>query len=102
MPELRDVPAKHVHEPAASPDGVPDGYPEPIVDHKEERVEALDALREDQAVTHPDLVVPARFNGPARSGNGGYVAGSLAARVPDAADRPVEVTLRRPPPLDRR
>jgi hypothetical protein len=47
-----------------------------------------------------DLLVPARFNGPARSGNGGYVAGSLAGRVPDAAGRPVEVTLRRPPPLD--
>ena len=48
-----------------------------------------------------DLLVPARFNGPARSGNGGFVAGSLAQRVPDADGRPVEVTLRRPPPLDR-
>ena len=42
VPELADVPAKHVHEPSASPDGVPDGYPEPIVDHKAERVEALE------------------------------------------------------------
>jgi deoxyribodipyrimidine photo-lyase len=42
VPELADVPTKHVHEPSASPDGVPDGYPEPIVDHKEERVEALE------------------------------------------------------------
>jgi deoxyribodipyrimidine photo-lyase len=42
VPELADVPTKHVHEPSASPDGVPDGYPAPIVDHKAERVEALD------------------------------------------------------------
>ena len=28
-----------------------------------------------------DLIVPARFNGPVRSGNGGFVAGSLAERV---------------------
>ena len=48
-----------------------------------------------------DLVVPARFNGPVRSGNGGFVSGSLAERVPGAAGRPVEVTLRRPPPVDR-
>ena len=41
VPELVDVPTKHVHDPSSSPDGVPDGYPEPIVDHKEERVEAL-------------------------------------------------------------
>ena len=42
VPELADVPAKHVHEPSALPDGLPDGYPEPIVDHKAERVEALE------------------------------------------------------------
>ena len=47
-----------------------------------------------------ELLVPARFNGPARSGNGGYVAGSLAALVPGSAGAAVEVTLRRPPPLD--
>ena len=41
VPELADVPAKHVHEPSSSPDGVPEGYPRPIVDHKAERVEAL-------------------------------------------------------------
>jgi deoxyribodipyrimidine photo-lyase len=41
VPELADVPTKHVHEPSASPDGLPEGYPEPIVDHKEERQEAL-------------------------------------------------------------
>jgi deoxyribodipyrimidine photo-lyase len=42
VPELADVPARHVHEPSRSPDGVPDGYPEPIVDHMTERVEALE------------------------------------------------------------
>ncbi|MGZ6823821.1 MAG: hypothetical protein ACXVF9_15275 [Blastococcus sp.] len=41
--------------------------------------------------------VAARFNGPPASGNGGVVAGLLAATV----DAPVvEVSLRRPPPLD--
>jgi deoxyribodipyrimidine photo-lyase len=41
VPELADVPTRHVHEPWTSPDGVPAGYPEPIVDHKKERTEAL-------------------------------------------------------------
>lgn len=49
------------------------------------------------------LIIPSRFNGPATSGNGGYVAGALAARL--AAPTPwtqlaVEVTLRAPTPLD--
>ncbi|MGH3509952.1 MAG: hypothetical protein ACRDPI_06945 [Nocardioidaceae bacterium] len=45
------------------------------------------------------LTIERRFRGPARSGNGGYTAGALAERV---ARLPavVEVTLRRPPPLD--
>jgi hypothetical protein len=43
----------------------------------------------------PELVIPARFRGPAGSGNGGYVCGRIAAY----ADGPVAVTLRRPPPL---
>ncbi len=49
------------------------------------------------------LVISARHRGPARSANGGYAAGSLAAAVLEAAGRPeapVEVTLRRPPPLE--
>ena len=46
------------------------------------------------------LVLPGRFNGPARSANGGFTAGSLAERLPDAGNRAVEVTLRSPPPLD--
>lgn len=45
---------------------------------------------------HAPLVVPARFNGPADSGNGGYSAGLLAARLAG----PATVELRAPPPLD--
>jgi deoxyribodipyrimidine photo-lyase len=41
VPELADVATKHVHAPWTSPDGVPEGYPEPIVDHQQERREAL-------------------------------------------------------------
>ena len=53
-----------------------------------------------------ELVVPGRFRGPAATGNGGWTAGSLAALVEGcpsdhgAAWPTVEVTLRRPPPLD--
>lgn len=46
------------------------------------------------------LVLPRRFNGPARSANGGFTAGSLAERVADTEGGAVEVTLRRPPPLE--
>lgn len=54
-----------------------------------------------------ELIVPARFCGPPRSGNGGWTAGALAAL--DEADCPdrrddawpaIEVSLRQPPPLD--
>lgn len=44
------------------------------------------------------MIIGARFNGPDGSGNGGYSAGVFAAAVPGGD--PVEVTLRRPPPLD--
>ena len=44
------------------------------------------------------LVIAARFNGPAGSGNGGYTCGLVAARVGASS---VSVTLRVPPPLDR-
>lgn len=48
-----------------------------------------------------ELIVASRFCGPARSGNGGYTAGSLAGRVECDDDCPaVEVTLRQPPPLE--
>jgi hypothetical protein len=42
------------------------------------------------------LVVPARFNGPPDSGNGGYVCGMVSTLI----DGDAEVTLRSPPPLD--
>ena len=43
------------------------------------------------------MIVPARYNGPADSGNGGYTCGLVAALLGGVA----EVTLRLPPPLDR-
>jgi len=46
------------------------------------------------------LLVPTRYRGPARSGNGGYVAGALAHELGDTLGRAVTVTLRQPPPLD--
>jgi hypothetical protein len=46
------------------------------------------------------LTVARRFCGPPSSGNGGYVAGRLAAYLDP--ERAVAVTLRKPPPLDRR
>jgi hypothetical protein len=44
------------------------------------------------------LTVPARFNGPPASGNGGYTCGLVAGAL---GDGPAEVTLKAPPPLDR-
>lgn len=48
------------------------------------------------------LVIPSRFCGPPRSGNGGWTAGSVATllRGRTAPHGPVEVTLKSPPPLD--
>lgn len=43
------------------------------------------------------ILIPARFNGPPGSANGGYACGLIAALVPG---RRAEVTLRTPPPLD--
>lgn len=42
------------------------------------------------------ITIAGRFNGPPNSGNGGYVCGRLGLRF----DRPAEVTLKKPPPLD--
>lgn len=42
VPELIKVANRYVHEPWADPDGVPAGYPAPIVDHTEERLDALE------------------------------------------------------------
>ncbi|MBQ1052538.1 hypothetical protein KBX50_29315 [Micromonospora sp. C51] len=44
------------------------------------------------------MIIEGRFNGPPGSGNGGWSAGVFAAAY--GGDGPVEVTLRRPPPLD--
>jgi hypothetical protein len=44
------------------------------------------------------LIIPARFNGPPGSANGGLTAGRLAAAV--TVNVPVRVTLLAPPPLD--
>ncbi|WP_144721063.1 cryptochrome/photolyase family protein [Agrococcus jejuensis] len=44
IPELRHVGGGAVHEPWKVDDGYRDGYPERILDHKEERAEALDRL----------------------------------------------------------
>lgn len=55
--------------------------------------------------TH-ELIVPSRFRGPARSGNGGWSAGALAELLTCAPNDharhwpTVEVTLTSPPPLD--
>jgi hypothetical protein len=58
-------------------------------------------------VSDIELIVPARFCGPAASGNGGWTAGALAALVPRAAPEnhanpwpAISVMLRKPPPLD--
>jgi deoxyribodipyrimidine photo-lyase len=41
VPELRELSARHVHEPWLLPGGPPAGYPLPVVDHAAERAEAL-------------------------------------------------------------
>ena len=41
VPELADVPLRYLHEPWTAPDGLPAGYPPPIVDHATERKESL-------------------------------------------------------------
>ncbi len=46
------------------------------------------------------LYVPARYRGPARSGNGGYVAGALAHLLGVRSGHAATVTLRQPPPLE--
>lgn len=43
------------------------------------------------------IIIDHRFRGPSQSANGGYIAGVLAELI----DGPAEITLRRPPPLDR-
>jgi deoxyribodipyrimidine photo-lyase len=48
--ELRDVPTGSIHEPWTLAGGPPNGYPAPIVDHAEERREALRRLAQ---IRHP-------------------------------------------------
>ncbi len=47
-------------------------------------------------MSQDQVIIKARFNGPAHSGNGGYVCGVLARRI----EGPSETTLRAPPPLE--
>jgi hypothetical protein len=47
-----------------------------------------------------EQIVEGRYAGPPNMGHGGYVAGMLVDRVGGASDGPVQVTLRRPIPLD--
>jgi hypothetical protein len=46
------------------------------------------------------VIIEARFNGPPATGNGGYSAGLFASQVTSDVDGVLEITLRRPPPLD--
>lgn len=59
----------------------------------------LQAIREsaELAVPQPAITVASRYNGPPGMGNGGVTVGLLSRFLPG----PVEVTLRRPVPLDR-
>jgi deoxyribodipyrimidine photo-lyase len=68
VPELRGIEGKAVHRPWALPDGVPAGYPEPIVDHKAERQEALARYEKvKQARVRRVLSGPDRVVGPGPS-----------------------------------
>jgi hypothetical protein len=51
------------------------------------------------SIVDTELVVAGRYRGPARSGNGGYSAGALAALAPGTWSS-VTVRLSQPPPLD--
>jgi len=52
-----------------------------------------------ESLVDTELVVASRYRGPARSGNGGYTCGALAALAPDEWPA-VTVRLSQPPPLD--
>ncbi len=41
VPELAGLSANQIHQPWSRPEGAPEGYPEPIVDHARERSESL-------------------------------------------------------------
>ena len=92
---------KHVHEPAPAPTACRTATPRRSSTTRRSGVEALARYEQDQAMSQPRLVIPARFNGPAApataatSSRRRWPSGS-----PDAGRRAVEVTLRLPPPLD--
>ena len=44
-----------------------------------------------------EIIIQNRFCGPPDSGNGGYTSGLIAKEL----NNPVEITLRKPPPLDK-
>jgi hypothetical protein len=46
----------------------------------------------------PELIIPSRFRGPSRSGNGGYVCGRIAAYADGPVARAVWITVPRPVP----
>ena len=46
------------------------------------------------------VLIEPRFCGPARSGNGGYTTGLVASGLSSERQRPAQVRLRMPPPLD--
>lgn len=54
-------------------------------------------------MTAETVTIPSRFNGPPGSANGGYACGVTARLLAGGAeiDTPIQVTLRRPPPVDR-
>src|SRR3954447_25022743 len=52
-----------------------------------------------ESTVDTELLVATRFRGPARSGNGGYTCGALAALAPTRWSA-VTVRLSQPPPLD--
>ncbi len=51
VPEIAHLGPKHIHEPWADPSGAPAAYPAPIVDHGEERADALARYDELKART---------------------------------------------------
>jgi hypothetical protein len=52
-----------------------------------------------ESTVDTELLIASRFRGPARSGNGGYTSGALAALAPDGWPA-TTVRLSQPPPLD--
>ena len=45
VPELRELSVKEIHEPWDRADGLPDGYPERVVDHAQARNESLETYQ---------------------------------------------------------